>query len=93
MKYALVKDSVVTNMVEWDGSSEISLDGSLVAADSNAYIGGGYDGSSFAAQPAPEPVAPTAEEQAVSDNRDSAKTKLEGLGLTADELKDSFRLV
>jgi hypothetical protein len=27
MKYAIVKDSLVTNIVEWDGSSEYAVDG------------------------------------------------------------------
>jgi len=50
MKYAIVKDSLVTNMVEWDGVSEYQVDGELVQADANAYIGGTYNGS-FVARP------------------------------------------
>jgi len=52
MKYAIVKDSFVTNIVEWDGSSEYAVDGELVQATDVAYIGGAYDGSSFTAKPA-----------------------------------------
>ena len=50
MAYAIVKDSLVTNMVEWDGSSEYQADGELIQADANAYIGGTYNGS-FVARP------------------------------------------
>ena len=51
MKYAIVKNSIVTNMVEWDGSSEYTVtDGELIQADENAWIGGEYNGS-FVARP------------------------------------------
>ena len=50
MAYAIIKNSLVTNMVEWDGSSEYAVDGELVEADANAYIGGTYNGS-FVARP------------------------------------------
>jgi hypothetical protein len=50
MKYAIVKDSLVTNLVEWDGVSEYTVDGELVEADTNAWIGGEYNGS-FVARP------------------------------------------
>jgi hypothetical protein len=50
MRYATVKDSLVTNIVEWDGSSDFPVDGELIQADTNAYIGGTYNGS-FAARP------------------------------------------
>jgi len=55
MSYAIVKDSLVTNIVEWDGSSEYAVDGELVEADANAYIGGEYDGSFI-----PRPILPDA---------------------------------
>ena len=50
MKYAIVKNSLVTNIVEWDGVSEYIVDGELVEADANAYVGGTYNGS-FVARP------------------------------------------
>ncbi len=50
MKYAIVKDSLVTNIVEWDGESEYQADGELIQADENAWIGGEYNGS-FVARP------------------------------------------
>ncbi len=52
MKYAIVTDSLVTNIVEWDGESEYHADGELIQADENAWIGGEYNGS-FVAQPLP----------------------------------------
>ena len=50
MKFAIVKDSLVTNIVEWDGESEYNADGELIQADENAWIGGEYNGS-FVARP------------------------------------------
>ena len=50
MNYAIVKDSLVTNIVEWDGVSEYQVDGDLILADDNAYIGGEYNGS-FVSRP------------------------------------------
>ena len=50
MKYAIVKNSTVTNIIEWDGSNEYTADGEIIVADDNAYIGGTYDGS-FIARP------------------------------------------
>jgi len=76
MAYAIVKDSLVTNMVEWDGVSEYRVDGELVQADANAYIGGEYNGSFVARPPAPA-YEPTAE---------SAHDKLSALGLTDAEI-------
>jgi hypothetical protein len=50
MAYAIVKNSLVTNIVEWDGVSEYNVDGELIQADENAWIGGTYNGS-FVARP------------------------------------------
>ena len=61
MKYAIVKDSLVTNIVEWDGESEYHADGELIQADENAWIRGEYNGSFVARPVEPEPE-PTAEE-------------------------------
>jgi len=54
MNYAIIKDSLVTNMVEWDGVSEYQADGELVQADANAYIGGTYNGSFVARSVEPD---------------------------------------
>ena len=50
MAYAIIKNSLVTNIVEWDGVSEYQVDGDLILADDNAYIGGEYNGS-FVSRP------------------------------------------
>ena len=47
--YAVVKNGAVENMIVWDGVRELSIPGSeLVLADSNACIGGSWDGNVFA---------------------------------------------
>ena len=86
MKYAIVKDSLVTNIVEWDGSSEYAVDGELIQADANAWIGGEYNGSFVAKPPAP-PYEPTAEEVQKAADKASANAKLKGLGLTDAEIE------
>jgi hypothetical protein len=86
MSYAIVKNSLVTNIVEWDGSSEYAVDGELVEADANAYIGGEYNGSFVARPPAP-PYEPTAEEAQKATDKASANAKLKALGLTDAEIE------
>ena len=51
MEYAIIKNSIVTNVVEWDGVSEFPVDGDIVACDENAYIGGRYDNGFIAQEP------------------------------------------
>ena len=53
MKYAIVKDEVVTNLVEWDGVSPFTVDGQLILATDDAWIGGGYVNGAFVPQPPP----------------------------------------
>ena len=86
MKYAIVKDSLVTNMVEWDGVSEYTVDGELIQADENAYIGGEYNGS-FVARPVEPDPEPTAEEIQRAADKQSAHDKLSALGLTDAEIE------
>jgi len=86
MKYAIVKDSLVTNIVEWDGESEYAVDGELIQADENAWIGGEYNGSFVARPPEPEPE-PTAEELQAQADKESANQKLRDLGLTDAEIE------
>ena len=86
MKYAIVKDSLVTNLVEWDGSSESSVDGELVQATDVAYIGGEYNGLFVARPPAP-PYEPTAEEVQKAADKESGNQKLRDLGLTDAEIE------
>ena len=86
MKYAIIKDSLVTNIVEWDGSSEYTVDGELVQTDANAWIGGEYNGSFVARPPAPA-HEPTAEEIQRAADKQSAHDKLSALGLTDAEIE------
>ena len=86
MKYAIVKDSLVTNIVEWDGSSEYAVDGELVEADANAYIGGTYNGS-FVARPVEPTPEPTPEQAQKAADKQSAHDKLSALGLTDAEIE------
>ena len=55
--YAIVKDGIVSNIVLYDGVSEFSVDGDLIVADGNAYIGGAYADGSFTPAPIPEDVS------------------------------------
>ena len=90
MKYAIVKDSLVTNIVEWDGECEYTADGELIQADENAWIGGEYNGS-FVARPVPPEPEPTAEEVQKAADKESANQKLRDLGLTDAEI-EAFKL-
>jgi hypothetical protein len=89
--YAVVKNGTVENVVVWDGETEFFVDGAtLVVADSNARIGGTYDGAfHFVEPPVPEP---TAEEVARQAKLASVKSKLEALGLTSEEVQEAFGL-
>ncbi len=89
--YAVVQDGKVENMIVWDGVRELSILGSeLILADSNARIGGTYDGAfHFVEPPVPEP---TAEEVARQAKLASVKSKLEALGLTTEEVQEAFGL-
>jgi len=86
MKFAIVKSSLVTNIVEWDGESEYNPDGELIQADANAWIGGEYNGSFVARPPEPEPE-PTAEEVQKAADKESGNQKLRDLGLTDAEIE------
>ena len=86
MRYAIVKDSLVTNIIEWDGESEYHADGELILADENAWIGGEYNGS-FTPQPVPPELEPTAEEVQKAADKESANQKLRDLGLTDAEIE------
>lgn len=86
MKYAIVKDGLVANLVEWDGSSDFTPDGELIKADENAWIGGEYNGSFVARPPTPAPE-PTAEELQAQADKESGNQKLRDLGLTDAEIE------
>jgi len=86
MSYAIIKDNLVTNIVEWDGSSEYTVDGELVQVDANAWIGGTYNGSFVARPVEPEPE-PTPEQAQKAADKASANAKLKSLGLTDAEIE------
>jgi hypothetical protein len=86
-KYAIVKNNVVQNLVEWDGVSEFNVDGELIEASHDAWIGGAYtDGAFVPRPPEPEPE-PTAEQLQAQADRQSALDKLTALGLTEQEIQ------
>jgi hypothetical protein len=86
-KYAVIKDNVVQNLVEWDGVSEFNVDGELIEASHDAWIGGSYtDGAFVPRPPEPEPE-PTAEQLQAQADRQSALDKLTALGLTEQEIQ------
>jgi hypothetical protein len=45
--YAQIKNGKVVNMIKWDGNSELNLDGELIPANPDAYIGGAYTSNAF----------------------------------------------
>ena len=47
MKYAIIKSGIVENIVEWDGISKYKVDGQLVLANDDTYIGGAYTNNAF----------------------------------------------
>ena len=87
MKYAIVNSGVVNNIIEWDGVSEYNVEGILIEADANAWIGGVYADGAFVARP-PEPELEKTPEQIQAEaDRASGISKLEALGLTDAEIK------
>lgn len=86
-KYAIVKDSVVQNLVEWDGVSEFNVDGELIEAGHDAWIGGAYTDGAFVPRPVEPAPDPTAEELQAQADRQSAIDKLTALGLTEQEIQ------
>ena len=76
MKYAIVKNNEVTNIVEWDGEGEYNPDGKLVAATEDTKIGGSWDGNVFTfveSEPAP-------------DTRDYAQKRRDAYASVGDQL-------
>jgi len=85
-KYAIVKDNVVQNLVQWDGASEFNVDGELIEASHDAWIGGAYTDGAFVPRPVEPAPEPTAEELQAQADRQSALDKLTALGLTEQEI-------
>jgi hypothetical protein len=86
-KYAIVKDGIVQNLIQWDGG-EYQADGQLIEATHDAWIGGAYADDAFVPRP-PEPAPePTAEQLQLEADKASARSKLEALGLTEAEINE-----
>ena len=85
-KYAIVKDNVVQNLVEWDGVSEFNVDGELIEASHDAWIGGAYTDGAFVPRPVEPAPEPTAEELQAQADRQNALDKLAAIGLTEQEI-------
>tara|TARA_R110002020_G_scaffold417195_1_gene626350 strand:- start:472 stop:750 length:279 start_codon:yes stop_codon:yes gene_type:complete len=87
--YAVVRNGTVENMIIWDGHGESPVsDADVIEATADTRIGGTYDGAfHYVEPPAPEP---TAEQKARQEKIDSAKVKLENLGLSTEEIKEAF---
>ena len=85
-KYAIVKDNVVQNLVEWDGVSEFNVYGELIEASHDAWIGGAYTDGAFVPRPVEPAPEPTAEELQAQADRQSALDKLTAIGLTEQEI-------
>jgi len=84
-KYAIVKNGIVQNLIQWDGD-EYHADGELIEATHDAWIGGAYTDGAFVPRP-PEPAPePTAEQLQAEADKASALSKLEALGLTEAEI-------
>jgi len=47
MRYAIIKSGIVDNIIEWDGISKYEVDGQLVLANDDTYIGGAYTNNAF----------------------------------------------
>lgn len=55
MRYAIIKDGVVDNVIVWDEETSYHTDGELVSLDGiTAGVGWTYDGSTFIQPPEPE---------------------------------------
>jgi len=84
-KYAIVKDGIVQNLIQWDGG-EYQADGQLIEATHDAWIGGAYTDGAFVPRPEEPTPEPTEEELQLEANKISARSKLEALGLTEAEI-------
>jgi len=84
-KYAIVKDGIVQNLIQWDGG-EYQADGELIEATHDAWIGGAYTDGAFVPRPEEPAPEPTEEELQLEANKISARSKLEALGLTETEI-------
>jgi len=50
MRYAIIKDGTVTNVIIWDGETDLGITDQLVElGDNRAGVGWAYDGENFVA--------------------------------------------
>jgi hypothetical protein len=84
-KYAVVKDGIVQNLIQWDGD-KYQADGELIEATHDAWIGGAYTDGAFVPRPPELEPEPTAEQLQLEADKASARSKLEALGLTEAEI-------
>jgi len=84
-KYAIVKNGIVQNLIQWDGG-EYQADGELIEATHDAWIGGAYTDGAFVPRPLEPIPEPTAEQLQAEADKASARSKLEALGLTEAEI-------
>jgi hypothetical protein len=66
--------------------SEFNVDGELIEASHDAWIGGAYTDGAFVPRPVEPAPEPTAEELQAQADRQSALDKLTALGLTEQEI-------
>ena len=81
--YAHIKNNEVVNLIVWDGTEELQLEGELILADEHTYIGGRYDNGFIP----PEPVPLTAEELEYEATVQATIDKLSALGFTSLEIE------
>ena len=88
--YAVVKSGVVNNIIDWDGAGEFSIpESELIEVTADTRMGGSWDGNVFTFVE-PTPPEPTAEQIVLTENKASAKSKLEALGLSEAEVSAVF---
>jgi hypothetical protein len=82
MRYALVKDGQVVNVILWDGETPFDADSTPVLIPDELAVGPGwsYDGTSWTA-PAVEEVPPPTEDPAVVQAKQDALTALVAAGV------------
>ena len=85
-KYAIVKNGIVQNLIQWDGD-EYQVDGELIEATHDAWIGGAYIDGAFVPRPIEPAPEPTAEQLQAQADKESANQKLRDLGLTDAEIE------
>ena len=77
MRYAIIKSGIVDNIIEWDGISKYEVDGQLVLANDDTYIGGAYTNNAFVPMYTQEELDQMeAESQAQAEAKEAIKTSV-----------------